>query len=65
MTDQTTAAPARLDLRLDSRDNDRIAKAAARRGMAVSACVLGPALRRLTTRRFAAMPWNMRACSSC
>ena len=31
---------ARLDLRLESRENDRIVKAAALRGMAVSALVL-------------------------
>ena len=41
----TTAAPARLDRRLDSRDKDRIAKAAALRGMAVSAFVRDAVLR--------------------
>ena len=43
MTATTTAA--RLDLRLDSRDKARIAKAAALRGMAVSAFVRDAVLR--------------------
>lgn len=41
----TTATTARLDLRLESRDKDRIAKAAALRGMAVSAFVRDAVLR--------------------
>lgn len=40
-----TAVAARLDLRLDARDKDRIAKAAALRGMAVSAFVRDAVLR--------------------
>ncbi len=40
-----TITAARLDLRLDSRDKDRIAKAAALRGMAVSAFVRDAVLR--------------------
>lgn len=41
----TATAAARLDLRLNSRDKDRIAKAAALRGMAVSAFVRDAVLR--------------------
>lgn len=44
-----TTAAARLDLRLDSRDKDRIAKAAALRGMAVSAFVRDAVLREAET----------------
>lgn len=40
-----TTATARLDLRLESREKDRIAKAAALRGMAVSAFVRDAVLR--------------------
>ncbi|MYM67072.1 DUF1778 domain-containing protein [Pseudoduganella sp. FT55W] len=40
-----TTATARLDLRLESREKDRIAKAAALRGMAVSAFVRDAMLR--------------------
>lgn len=40
-----TTATARLDLRLESRDKDRIAKAAALRGMAVSTFVRDAVLR--------------------
>ena len=40
-----TAAAARLDLRLESRDKDRIAKAAALRGMPVSSFVRDAVLR--------------------
>lgn len=40
-----TAATARLDLRLESRDKDRIAKAAALRGMPVSSFVRDAVLR--------------------
>jgi uncharacterized protein (DUF1778 family) len=40
-----TTATSRLDLRLESRDKDRIAKAAALRGMAVSAFVRDAVLR--------------------
>ncbi|MBP6781278.1 MAG: DUF1778 domain-containing protein [Ottowia sp.] len=47
MTATTTAA--RLDLRLDSRDKARIAKAAALRGMAVSAFVRDAVLREADT----------------
>lgn len=43
----TTAA--RLDLRLEARDKDRIAKAAALRGMAVSAFVRDAVLREADT----------------
>jgi len=41
----TTVAIARLDLRLESRDKDRIARAASLRGMAVSAFVREAVLR--------------------
>lgn len=44
-----TTATARLDLRLESRDKDRIAKAAALRGMAVSAFVRDAVLREADT----------------
>ncbi|MBV8648405.1 DUF1778 domain-containing protein [Paludibacterium sp.] len=44
-----TTTTARLDLRLDSRDKDRIAKAAALRGMAVSAFVRDAVLREADT----------------
>lgn len=44
-----TAATARLDLRLESREKDRIAKAAAIRGMAVSAFVRDAVLREADT----------------
>lgn len=44
-----TIAAARLDLRLESRDKDRIAKAAALRGMAVSAFVRDAVLREAET----------------
>lgn len=40
-----TAATARLDLRLDARDKERIAKAAALRGMPVSSFVRDAVLR--------------------
>lgn len=40
-----TTATARLDLRLDSRDKERIARAAALRGMAVSAFVRDAVMR--------------------
>lgn len=42
-------ATARLDLRLDARDKERIAKAAALRGMAVSAFVRDAVLREADT----------------
>ena len=45
----TTTTAARLDLRLDARDKDRIAKAAALRGMAVSAFVRNAVLREADT----------------
>ncbi|MDR2852942.1 MAG: DUF1778 domain-containing protein [Burkholderiaceae bacterium] len=41
----TLTAAARLDLRLETRDKDRIAKAAALRGMALSAFVRDAVLR--------------------
>lgn len=41
--------PARLDLRLNSRDKDRIARAAALRGVAVSAFVRDAVLREADT----------------
>jgi len=44
-----TTVTARLDLRLESRDKDRIAKAAALRGMAVSAFVRDAVLREADT----------------
>ncbi len=44
-----TTATARLDLRLDARDKSRIAKAAALRGMAVSAFVRDAVLREADT----------------
>lgn len=44
-----TTATARLDLRLDSREKDRIVKAAALRGMAVSAFVRDAVLREADT----------------
>ena len=44
-----TSISARLDLRLESRDKDRIAKAAALRGMAVSAFVRDAVLREADT----------------
>jgi len=44
-----TTATARLDLRLESRDKDRITKAAALRGMAVSAFVRDAVLREADT----------------
>ncbi len=44
-----TTATARLDLRLESREKDRIAKAAALRGMAVSAFVRDAVLREADT----------------
>ncbi|MDO5693475.1 MAG: DUF1778 domain-containing protein [Pseudomonadota bacterium] len=44
-----TTTAARLDLRLDSRDKERIAKAAALRGMAVSAFVRDAVLREAET----------------
>lgn len=44
-----TTTTARLDLRLDIRDKDRIAKAAALRGMAVSAFVRDAVLREADT----------------
>ena len=44
-----TTATARLDLRLETRDKDRIAKAAALRGMAVSAFVRDAVLREADT----------------
>ncbi|MDR2208899.1 MAG: DUF1778 domain-containing protein [Azoarcus sp.] len=44
-----TTATARLDLRLESHDKDRIAKAAALRGMAVSAFVRDAVLREADT----------------
>lgn len=44
-----TTATARLDLRLEGRDKDRIAKAAALRGMAVSAFVRDAVLREADT----------------
>lgn len=42
-------AAARLDLRIDARDKDRIARAAALRGMAVSAFVRSAVLREADT----------------
>lgn len=44
-----TTATARLDLRLDAHDKNRIAKAAALRGMAVSAFVRDAVLREADT----------------
>jgi len=44
-----TTSTARLDLRLESRDKDRIAKAAALRGVAVSAFVRDAVLREADT----------------
>jgi uncharacterized protein (DUF1778 family) len=44
-----TAIAARLDLRLEARDKDRIAKAAALRGMALSAFVRDAVLREADT----------------
>lgn len=44
-----TSATARIDLRLESREKDRIAKAAALRGMAVSAFVRDAVLREADT----------------
>lgn len=44
-----TTATARLDLRLESHEKDRIAKAAALRGMAVSAFVRDAVLREADT----------------
>ncbi len=44
-----TNAAARLDLRIDARDKDRIARAAALRGMAVSALVRSAVLREADT----------------
>jgi uncharacterized protein (DUF1778 family) len=44
-----TTVTARLDLRLESRDKDRIAKAAALRGIAVSAFVRDAVLREADT----------------
>ncbi|NID14779.1 DUF1778 domain-containing protein [Luteibacter yeojuensis] len=44
-----TAVAARLDLRIEPRDKDRIAKAAALRGMAVSAFVREAVLREADT----------------
>ncbi|XAH23751.1 DUF1778 domain-containing protein [Xylophilus sp. GW821-FHT01B05] len=44
-----TTTTARLDLRLESRDKERIAKAAALRGMAVSAFVRDAVLREADT----------------
>ncbi|MDR6990952.1 DUF1778 domain-containing protein [Luteimonas sp. 3794] len=44
-----TNAAARLDLRIDARDKDRITRAAALRGMAVSAFVRSAVLREADT----------------
>lgn len=44
-----TNTAARLDLRIDARDKDRIARAAALRGMAVSAFVRSAVLREADT----------------
>jgi len=44
-----TNAAARLDLRIDARDKDRIARAAALRGMAISAFVRSAVLREADT----------------